>query len=91
MFLLHSSNILLGKDFNAKLGDFGLIRVQSIEEDGRDTNETQDVQGTTLYMPPEAMNGKVSTKWDIYSFGVVGTPVYGSLFVIFNNNRCKYF
>lgn len=64
------ANILLGNDYQAKLGDFGLIRVQKLENNGH-TNTTVDVHGTTMYMPPEAMTGKVSTKWDIYSFGVV--------------------
>ena len=64
------ANILLGDKMNAKLGDFGLIRVQNLVDNGH-TNVTQDVHGTTLYMPPEAMQGVISPKWDIYSFGVV--------------------
>jgi len=64
------ANILLDENMNAKLGDFGLIRVQNLVDSGH-TNMTQDVHGTTMYMPGEAMTGVVSTKWDIYSFAVV--------------------
>ncbi|XP_077487477.1 interleukin-1 receptor-associated kinase 4-like [Amblyomma americanum] len=73
-----SANILLDRNWTAKLGDFGLIRPLS----GNNTTRTEIVVGTTVYMAPEAFNGTISTKMDTFSFGVVimevltGLPPY---------------
>ncbi|XP_067933289.1 interleukin-1 receptor-associated kinase 4-like [Watersipora subatra] len=64
------ANILLDDQDRAKLGDYGLVRVQTLQ-DSSHTNVTSKIHGTSFYMPPEAMTGIVSTKWDVYSFGVV--------------------
>lgn len=72
MLLFYSANILLTKEGRAKVGDYGLMRVQNAEENGSYTNQTTQVLGTTLYMPPESLRSSVvSPKWDVYSFGVV--------------------
>ncbi|CAJ1962452.1 unnamed protein product [Sphenostylis stenocarpa] len=64
-----ASNILLDEDFNPKLSDFGLAKIGPIE--GQD-HVTTRVMGTFGYCAPEyAATGKLSTKSDIYSFGVV--------------------
>ncbi|XP_061347857.1 probable serine/threonine-protein kinase PBL23 [Gastrolobium bilobum] len=64
-----SSNILLDENFNAKLSDFGLAKIGPRE--GQDFVSTR-VMGTLGYCAPEyASKGKLSTKADIYSFGVV--------------------
>lgn len=64
-----SSNILLTDEFNAKLSDFGL----AIWSPGISTHLTNDdVVGTFGYLAPEYfMYGRVSTKMDVYAFGVV--------------------
>jgi len=64
-----SSNILLDENFNPKLSDFGLAKIGPIE--GQD-HVTTRVMGTFGYCAPEyAATGQLSTKSDIYSFGVV--------------------
>jgi hypothetical protein len=62
------SNILLDKDCNAYLSDFGLARLLEVSE----THATTDVAGTFGYVAPEyATTCRVSDKADVYSFGVV--------------------
>ncbi|KAM6584429.1 hypothetical protein CsatB_011431 [Cannabis sativa] len=64
---IRPNNILLTHDFNTLLGDFGLARSQ--QEDH--SSETR-VVGTLGYLAPEyAESGKVSTKTDVYAFGVI--------------------
>lgn len=62
-----SANVLLDKNWTAKLGDFGLIK----ESSGSGTTRTEVVVGTNIYMAPEAYIGIVSPRMDAYSFGVV--------------------
>ncbi|KAH0468589.1 hypothetical protein IEQ34_003622 [Dendrobium chrysotoxum] len=62
------SNILLDKDYNAYLSDFGLARLLGNSE----THATTGVAGTFGYVAPEyAMTCRVSDKADVYSYGVV--------------------
>ncbi|KAJ9537724.1 hypothetical protein OSB04_030457 [Centaurea solstitialis] len=64
-----TSNILLDSDFNAKLSDFGLA---TMGPEGSNTHVTTRVMGTYGYAAPEYINtGHLTTKSDIYSFGVV--------------------
>ncbi|GMQ11144.1 hypothetical protein CsSME_00053899 [Camellia sinensis var. sinensis] len=65
---LKPSNILLGDDMRAKVADFGLVKNAS---DGEDSFETR-LAGTFGYLAPEyAATGRVTTKVDVYAFGVV--------------------
>ncbi|XP_078430178.1 LRR receptor-like serine/threonine-protein kinase RPK2 [Wolffia australiana] len=62
------SNILLDREANAYLSDFGLARLMGSSE----THATTGVEGTFGYVAPEyAMTCRVSDKADVYSFGVV--------------------
>ncbi|CAL5345221.1 unnamed protein product [Camellia sinensis] len=62
------TNILLDKDFNAKISDFGIAKLYEEEV----THVVSKIAGTIGYMAPEyAMRGHLTNKADVYSFGVV--------------------
>ncbi|XP_019258707.1 PREDICTED: serine/threonine-protein kinase CDL1 isoform X2 [Nicotiana attenuata] len=63
------SNVLLDQDFRAKVSDFGLAKIGSDKINGLISTR---VLGTTGYLAPEyASTGKLTTKSDVYSYGVV--------------------
>ncbi|KAJ6883678.1 receptor-like kinase TMK4 [Populus alba x Populus x berolinensis] len=65
---LKTSNILLGDDMRAKVADFGLVKNAP---DGKYSVETR-LAGTFGYLAPEyAATGRVTSKVDVYAFGVV--------------------
>ncbi|KAJ6673147.1 RECEPTOR PROTEIN KINASE TMK1-RELATED [Salix viminalis] len=65
---LKPSNILLGDDMRAKVADFGLVKNAP---DGKYSMETK-LAGTFGYLAPEyAATGRVTTKVDVYAFGVI--------------------
>ncbi|MED6130651.1 hypothetical protein PIB30_002765 [Stylosanthes scabra] len=65
---IKASNVLLDKDMNAKLGDFGLARIHS---HGQVASTTKFV-GTVGYMAPEVIKtGQASTRTDVYMFGIM--------------------
>ncbi|XP_073156945.1 lysM domain receptor-like kinase 3 [Henckelia pumila] len=65
---IKSANILIDKNFRAKVADFGLAKLTEV---GSNSLQTRLV-GTFGYMPPEyAQYGDVSPKIDVYAFGVV--------------------
>ncbi|OMO51800.1 hypothetical protein CCACVL1_29583 [Corchorus capsularis] len=65
---LKPSNILLGDDMRAKVADFGLVKNAP---EGKYSVETR-LAGTFGYLAPEyAATGRVTTKVDVYAFGVV--------------------
>ncbi|KAK8948670.1 Receptor-like serine/threonine-protein kinase ALE2 [Platanthera zijinensis] len=64
-----SSNILLDKNFRAKVSDFGLAKFGSEKAGGHVSTR---VLGTQGYVAPEyALTGHLTTKSDVYSYGVV--------------------
>ncbi|KAL8205435.1 hypothetical protein R6Q57_008986 [Mikania cordata] len=65
---IKATNVLLDKDLNAKISDFGLAKLD--EED--DTHISTRVAGTYGYMAPEyALRGYLTDKADVYSYGIV--------------------
>ncbi|XP_010692495.2 protein LYK5 [Beta vulgaris subsp. vulgaris] len=69
---LKTSNILLDSNFRAKITNFGLARTLKDQSESGVLHLTKHVVGTHGYLAPEYIeNGAVTTKLDIFAFGVV--------------------
>ncbi|KAL6201073.1 hypothetical protein ACLB2K_024788 [Fragaria x ananassa] len=65
---IKASNVLLDSTMNPKISDFGLAKM--IGEDQLQAN-TNRVIGTGYMSPEYAMEGRYSTKSDVFSFGIL--------------------
>ncbi|KAK8586802.1 hypothetical protein V6N12_021326 [Hibiscus sabdariffa] len=58
------------KEFNARLGDFGLARVIQLNENTH--HSTKEIAGTPGYMAPESFHtGRATVETDVYAFGIL--------------------
>ncbi|XP_058100954.1 probable LRR receptor-like serine/threonine-protein kinase At1g53440 [Magnolia sinica] len=65
---IKATNVLLDKDLNTKISDFGLAKLDEEEN----THISTRIAGTIGYIAPEyAMRGYLTDKADVYSFRVV--------------------
>lgn len=65
---IKASNVLLDKEMNARLGDFGLARMHDHDKSAGTTR----VVGTVGYLAPEIVKtGRASTQADVFSYGVL--------------------
>ncbi|KAG0577173.1 hypothetical protein KC19_5G136300 [Ceratodon purpureus] len=68
---IKAANILLNKDLDPKIGDFGLALLFPALDDDR-THLSVNIAGTKGYLSPEyASLGQVSEKADVFSFGIL--------------------
>ncbi|XP_066251387.1 interleukin-1 receptor-associated kinase 4-like isoform X2 [Euwallacea similis] len=72
---IKSANILLDANNNPKVCDFGIVKLLP----GQLNDLESSLCGTSAYMSPEYHRGKISTKLDTFSFGVVLLELLTSL------------
>ncbi|KAK4710936.1 hypothetical protein R3W88_005449 [Solanum pinnatisectum] len=78
---IKATNVLLDKNLNPKISDFGLAKL----DDEDKTHISTRIAGTIGYMAPEyALWGYLTYKADVYSFGVV------ALEIVAGKNNMKY-
>eukprot|EP00253_Pinus_taeda_P034950 PITA_34950 len=69
---LKPNNVLLGEDMTAYLIDFGIATICFANNEDGALTSTNALKGSTGYIPPEyGVGGQVTTKGDVYSYGIV--------------------
>ncbi|KAJ0950234.1 putative protein kinase RLK-Pelle-DLSV family [Helianthus annuus] len=73
---IKASNVLLDENWNAKISDFGLAK---LNDDGN-THISTRIVGTMGYLAPEyTMRGHLTTKADVYSFGILALEIVSGI------------
>ncbi|KAK1619216.1 hypothetical protein QYE76_024733 [Lolium multiflorum] len=81
---LKPSNIMLDKDFNARLGDFGLAR--ALESDKTSYTDLIGVPGTLGYIAPECFHtGRATRESDVFGLGAVILEIVSGRRVSYSN------
>ncbi|PKA65362.1 putative LRR receptor-like serine/threonine-protein kinase [Apostasia shenzhenica] len=69
---IKATNVLLDKDLNPKISDFGLAKLNEKEN----THISTRIAGTMGYMAPEYVTrGYLTVKADVYSFGILALEI----------------
>jgi eukaryotic-like serine/threonine-protein kinase len=69
---LKPANVLITRDGDLKILDFGLVRVATDDSDGPLTNDEEtDLMGTPAYAAPEQVRGETTEQSDLYALGVM--------------------
>ncbi|XP_030461222.2 LEAF RUST 10 DISEASE-RESISTANCE LOCUS RECEPTOR-LIKE PROTEIN KINASE-like 2.4 [Syzygium oleosum] len=92
-FDIKPHNILLDRDFNPKISDFGLAKLCHGQESAV---STLGMRGTVGFIAPEVVFrnlGRVSHKSDVYSYGMLVLDMvgFGSSDIKFSNSSEVYF
>jgi interleukin-1 receptor-associated kinase 4 len=68
-----SANVLLDRGCQGRIGDFGIAKSLNDNNAGIAVTHmhTEHVMGTQVYMAPEYVRGELSTKVDVFAFGLV--------------------
>lgn len=70
-----------------KLADFGIARILNAKTSTR----TANINGTFLFIPPEALEGIISPAWDIWSLGILLSRLFTDEHPFCAHNEMQFF
>ena len=69
-----------------KVADFGISRLLNTKT----STKTMQMNGTLLFMPPEAMDGIISPMWDMWSLGILIARLFSKKHPFSANNESQF-